>query len=177
MKKTREQLAREWAEGFTRDVTSVTHEHVQAAIAFILESTKPQTMVDVAWNSEKHFLLGVTDGYENLVALDKQRLVEGDPVELLVCDIDGSDGVSRRDPVELTPNGKRYELVEETDRPKVLKSESDYKSAPVGTIVCHSDLLEPMTKIADNNWRYISEGNTDRSMTSCEREVLRWGRD
>lgn len=50
-----------------------------------------------------------------------QRLVEGDPVELLVCDIDGSDGVSRRDPAEITPNGKRYRLVEETDNPKVLK--------------------------------------------------------
>lgn len=176
--KTREQLAREWAERFSRDVTPVTHEHVQAAIAFILESTKPQTMADVAWawNSEKHFLLGVTDGYEDLVALDMQRLVEGDPVELLVCDIDGSDGVSRRDPAEITPNGKRYRLVEETNNLKVLKSESDYKSAPAGTIVCHSDLLEPMTKIADNNWRYISEGNTDRSMSSCEREVLRWGK-
>lgn len=121
--KTREQLAREWAEGFSRDVTSVTYEHVQAAIDFILESTEPQTMADVAWawNSEKHFLLGVTDGHEDLVALDMQRLVEGDPVELLVCDIDGSDGVSRRDPAEITPNGKRYRLVEETDNPKVLK--------------------------------------------------------
>lgn len=108
--KTREQLAREWAESFSRDATSVTHEHVQAAIDLILESTNPQTRSDMAqaWNSEKHFLIGLTDGYEDLVALDMQRLVDGDPVELLVCDIDGSDGVSRRDPAELTPNGKRY---------------------------------------------------------------------
>lgn len=78
--------------------------------------------------------------------------------------------------IELTPNGKRYRLVEETNNPKVLNSESDYESAPVWTIVCHSDFLAPMVKIADNNWRYISEGNTDRSMSSCEREVLRWGK-
>lgn len=175
--KTRGQLAREWAEGFSLDVTSVTHEHVQAAIAFILEGTKPQTMADVAWNSEKHFLLGVTDGYEDLVALDMQRLVEGDPVELLVCDIDGSDGVSRRDPAEITPNGKRYRLVEETDNPKVLKSESDYESAPVGTIVCKSESRQAFVKSNNGRWEYGGLGYTNREMAEygVERTVLRWG--
>lgn len=177
--KTREQLAREWAERFTRDVTSVTHEHVQAAIAFILEATKPQTMDDMswAWNSEKHFLIGVTDGYENLVALDMQRLVEGDPVELLVCDTDGSDGVSRRDPVELTPNGKRYRLVEETGNPKVLKSESDYESAPVGTIVCKSGSRQAFVKSSDGRWEYGGLGYMNREVaeSGVERTVLRWG--
>lgn len=177
--KTREQLAREWAEKFSRDATSVTHEHAQAAIAFILEATKPQTMADVvgAWNSEKHFLLGVTDGYEDLVALDMQRLVEGDPVELLACDIDGSDGVSRRDPVELTPNGKRYRLVEETDNPKVLKSESDYESAPVGTVVCKPERDMPFVKANDERWGYEGIRCTSREMAEYgeERTVLRWG--
>lgn len=173
--KTREQLAREWAEGFTRDVTSVTHEHVQAAIAFILEATKPQTMADVAWNSEKHFLLGVTDGYEDLVALDKQRLVEGDPVELLVCDIDGSDGISRRDPVELTPNGKRFRLVEETDNPKVLNSESDYRLAPVGTVVCKPECHVPFVKASRGHWETGDHIYASVDLAGDERSVLRWG--
>lgn len=174
--KTREQLAREWAEGFSRDVTSVTHEHVQAAIDFILESTQSQTMADVAWawNSEKHFLLGVTDGYEDLVALDMQRLVDDDPVELLVCDIDGSDGVSRRDPAELTPNGKRYRLVEETDNPKVLKSESDYESAPEGTIVCKAKSHQPFAKASDNYWDNDGQTYESADLAGEERQVLRW---
>lgn len=175
--KTREQLAREWAEGFTLDVTSVTHEHVQAAIAFILEATKSQTMADVSWNSEKHFLLGVTDGYEDLVALDMQRLVEGDPVELLVCDIDGSDGVSRRDPAEITPNGKRYRLVEETDNPKVLKSESDYELAPVGTVVTLPGSSSLFSKVYNEKWSNAVRLFTNGEMTRLETRVLRWGRD
>lgn len=177
--KTREQLAREWAEGFSRDVTSVTHEHVQAAIEFILKATKPQTMADVAWawNSEKHFLLGVTDGYEDLVALDMQRLVEGDPMELLVCDIDGSDGVSRRDPAELTPNGKRYRLVEETDNPKLLNSESDYGSAPVGTVVCKPECYVPFVKVPQGYWETGNHIYASVDLAGDERSVLRWGGD
>lgn len=177
--KTREQLAREWAESFSRDATLVTHEHVQAAIALILEATKPQTMADVAWpwNSEKHFLIGVTDGYEDLVALGMQRLIEGGPVEIILCDIDGSDGVSRRDPAEITPNGKRYRLVEETDNPKVLKSESDYESAPVGTVVCKSKSRQTFVKSNDGRWEYGGLGYTNREMAEygIGRTVLRWG--
>lgn len=173
--KTCEQLAREWAERFSRDVTPVTHEHVQAAIAFILEATKPKNLADLCWNSEKHFLMGVNDGYQDLVALDMQRLVEGDPVELLVCDIDGSDGVSRRDPAEITPNGKRYRLVEETNNPKVLKSESDYKSAPAGTIVCKPMGCIPFIKTSRGHWETGKHIYEIAELAGDERSVLRWG--
>lgn len=173
--KTREQLAREWAERFSLDVTSVTHEHAQAAIAFILEATKPKNLANLSWNSEKHFLIGVTDGHENLVALDMQRLVEGGPVEVILCDIDGSDGVSRRDPAELTPNGKRFRLVEETDNPKVLKSESDYRLAPVGTVVCKPECHVPFVKASRGYWETGNHIYASVDLAGDERSVLRWG--
>lgn len=173
--KTREQLAREWAEGFSRDVTSVTHEHAQAAIAFILEATKPKNLADLCWNSEKHFLMGVNDGYQDLVALDLQRLVDGGPMEILACDIDGSDGVTTHDPAGVTPNGKRFRLAEETDNPKVLNSESDYRLAPVGTVVCKPECHVPFAKASRGHWEAGDHSYASVDLAGDERSVLRWG--
>ena len=46
MSKTQEQIAREWALGFFSDAATTTYQQTQAAVEFILEATKPQTMGD-----------------------------------------------------------------------------------------------------------------------------------
>lgn len=171
MSKTQEQIAREWAENRMSIKGFVDNPTLEAVAEVVMRHTKPVTMRDVVWDPKIHRGLGATDGYGN-----EWVMLKWNEAERIVCVTPGLEKVHNIARFNLTPNRKRYELVEETDRPKVLNSESDYKSAPVGTIVCHSDFLEPMVKIADNNWRYISEGNTDRSMASCEREVLRWGK-
>ena len=171
MSKTQEQIARKWAENRMSAKHLTINPTLEAVAEVVLRNTKPETMRDVEWDPKIHRGLGATDDHG-----DEWVMLEWNGAERIVCATPDLEKVHNIDRLNLIQNGKRYELVEETDRPKVLKSESDYKSAPAGTIVCHSDLLEPMTKIADNNWRYISEGNTDRSMTSCEREVLRWGK-
>ena len=115
MSNERERLAREWATSTLPKGDAKT----MAAIEHILATTTEPTMADEDWNGDKHFLAGAT-------------INEGDSAkEMVMCGVtrDGeiyvvepNTGRGKRGywpmPGDLTPNGKRYELVEVTDKPE-----------------------------------------------------------
>ena len=97
-------------------------------------------------------------------------------------DVDDSEQIICVDsawyPVQLTPNGKQYKLVEATasDHPEVLTTVEDYEDAPLHTIVALKGYI-PYVKRGVSVWAntYNSTfGNEEIANTS--RQVLRWGR-
>lgn len=107
-------LARQWAE--TRNPNALS-EDARAARDYILATTPQPTMAEVEWDEAKHRGSGATDtngktwvmsendgGYINCIGLDMSTC--GAPAE------------------DLTPNGKRYKLVE--DQPvRIYQVETD----------------------------------------------------
>ena len=106
-----EKLARRWAE--SRNPNSLS-EDARAARAYILDHTTPQSMDEVAWSDEEHALAGAV--------MD----IGGGPIDvvMLAGSVDGIDyatlnGKFGYEPrYYFTPNGKKYELVEVTDKPE-----------------------------------------------------------
>lgn len=100
-------LARQWAE-FAKSIPGGSPGALAAA-DYIMATTDPLTMADVEWDDEQHRLAGATTS-------------RGGDVVMMWCDHDETGhiitdfGEWPRD--QLTPNGKRYELVEVTDKPE-----------------------------------------------------------
>lgn len=109
---------RRWAESVLAMPAGHHDEDVLAVADHILATTGPLTMADVEWD-DKHFLAGAT-------------INEGDSAkEMVMCGftrdgeiyvVEPNPGRGKRGywpmPGDLTPNGKRYELVEVTDKPE-----------------------------------------------------------
>lgn len=173
-------LARQWAEALDpehlNEETRAVHEHIMA-------TTTPQTMADVEWEDEKHYLAGAVDADGHEVAM-LAKLDEN----IRVCYIDqmGLAYPVLESPKTLTPNGKRYELQDMTDEPEnpdepehpaTLETQADYENAPKGTIVARGDSA-PYVKLRRGYWenpRYIPR--TDASMANTLCKVIRWGWD
>lgn len=110
MSNEREKLAREWEENLN---TAWQTEYVRAARDHILATTPEPTMADVEWDDEKHYLAGATS------EIDSSECVMIAPLKGLIVNAKpGADRVSLMSPSALTPNGKRYELREVTDKPE-----------------------------------------------------------
>lgn len=140
------------------------------AAEHILATTTEPTMADVEWDAEKHYMAGATsetDGSERVMIA---------PLDGLIVNAKpGGDRVSLMSPGALTPNGKKYKLVEVTDQhPETLTTEEDYRIATVGTIVAYAD-GHAWTKTASGAWRQGKDRRTNREMAGTERLVLRWG--
>lgn len=185
MSNERERLAREWAEGVVAMPSGHHDEGEIAAAEHVMATTTEPTMTDVEWN-DKHFLAGAT-------------INEGDSaIEMVMCGftrdgeiyvVEPNPGCGKRGywpmPGELTPNGKRYELVEVTNQPEhpeTLSTLEDYENAPIWTIVTGPALGLVYLKILDGKWVATActvkldpidlvEGNPGDSTMS----VLRWG--
>lgn len=129
MSNERERLARQWAENFKADILyDATMDELAAASEHIMATTTEPTMADVEWSGEKHHLAGAT-------------LPDGGEVVMMWPDNYGTGHIIAKEgewpPERLTPNGKKYELVEVTDKPEhpeTLTTVEDYRTAPVGTI-------------------------------------------
>lgn len=167
MSNERERLAREWAESVN---PKMPNEYVCAARDYILENTTPPTMADIEWDDDKHYLAGATTPDDTECVMIWSDLdLSGD----IVCD----DSAWRPD--QLTPNGKKYELREVTDKPEhpeTLTTVEDYENAPTGTVVTRKE-CEPWTKRDSDDWR-VTGGPTSRMdyhMADSKRSVLRWG--
>ena len=175
-----EKLAREWAEKNYPELVEVAEgtlaadllEKARAAAEFILARTTPSTMADVVWDDEKHYLAGAT--------------CDGDPCVMLKDRTDGKiwmidlnlKGLYYALAADLTPNGKRYRLVEKPDHPEVLETVHDFRSAPEGTVVA-CDGMSPWWKIDADTWERIYDEKSDTGM-ACQHgvhKVLRWGDD
>ena len=159
--------AREWAEEIL--AFPETAYPSQSMVAKVLLDLLPkQTMADVEWDDDTHHLTGATS--------------PGGDVVMMWHDVDDSEQIICVDsawyPVQLTPNGKQYKLVEATasDHPEVLTTVEDYEDAPLHTIVALKGYI-PYVKRGVSVWAntYNSTfGNEEIANTS--RQVLRWGR-
>ena len=162
-----EKLARQWAE--SRNPNSLS-EDARAAREYILATTTPQTMADEEWSDEKHHLAGATTP-------------DGDDVVMLWHDDIGTGHIIthlEEWPRErLTPNGKRYELHEDTapTHPEHLVDVDDFEDAPEGTIVASDGYLStPLVKRYGKWCRdRIEITAEDLDAVAEQLRVLRWG--
>lgn len=180
-----ERLAREWAEmiksALSDDTPLVAH---KAASEFILATTTPPTMEGVQWDAREHRGLGTfgEDGVEwVMVDMRPDRRIVG-----VSPDFRKVRGLR---PEWLTPNGKRYELVETTDKPepgpepepehpKTLRTVEDLKAAPDGTVISQSGeyvlLKRGIVWSIVGDVRYMGSEVVAAGLTS-DAKVLRWG--
>lgn len=172
MDKTQEQMAREWAER-AKDF-EVSSPEQQAAADFILANTTKLTMADTVWDPEKHHLAGAV--YQQSSTLPT--------VEVVMIHKDHFDTVSAivtewEQPIidkasKFNLNGKKYKLVEATEHPEVLKSQGEYNSAPLGTVVTKHEKVW-----VKNGGYWFVTGSTCRytwlEMAGVERQIMRWG--
>ena len=167
-----EKLAREWARTIL-DVVDQNptkfNEKARAAADYILENTTPQPMADVEWDDEKHHLAGATTSKGGSVVMFWHDDVE-------TGNIITDWGEWPRD--LLTPNGKRYRLVEDTApaHPEHLVDEDDFEQAPEGTIVASDGYLStPLVKRYGKWCRDRIEFPSEEITNGDPVRVLRWG--
>lgn len=177
-------LARKWAERKQKqaerhweDSGYTIREDTQAAIKHVLATTPEPTMEDVEWEDKKHHLAGATTP-------------DGDEVVMMWHDANGTGHIIAdlgEGPREsLTPNGKRYELVEVTDKPEpadepehpeTLETLEDYENAPDGTIVALPRTIKTWVKAGADGWLGSLGFRSSASMAGTPRTMLRegWG--
>lgn len=165
-----ERLALQWAEQVKSKPAVFCSQDALAAAEHILATTTPPTMADVEWNDEEHHLAGATTPEGNEVVMIHYNSLTG-----RVATVDGYALDSA-----LTPNGKRYELVEvsgEPERPETLTTLEDYANAPVGTNVAGNGYF-PYVKSERGYWMNPSIGTcSNEGLAAVSRRVLRWGWD
>lgn len=176
--------ARKWAEYILGNGAYVDDDALAAA-EFVMTNTKPETMADVEWNDDEHRGMGAVDkaGQEWVMLSD-----DGSYINLVGLDLNPVGAKSE----DLTPNGKRYELIEvgatvsqhenagddQPGWPKALETVRCYESAPVGTVVCRS--ISPRIVYCKTGYGIWEETGRERRFASYEmggvvRVVLRWG--
>lgn len=177
MSNERERLAREWATSTLPKGDAKT----LAAIEHIMATTTEPRMEEVEWEDEKHFLAGAVYEVEGstcpVVMVGETR----DGCEIYSVDLDEHTGFWPMHG-DLTPNGKKYELVEVTDEPEhpeTLCTVEDYENAPEGTVVSSPGAV-PAMKNRDGRWRAvgITTPLTSGSLAlgaESPATVLRWG--
>lgn len=178
-----EKLAREWAER-AKNFEVSSHEQ-QAAAKFILAHTTPSTMAGVEWVHADHHMAGAYwEGDIPVVMIDP---VDGGKTTVMTVE---EESTHEADDSDLTPNGKRYKLVEagatvsqdenvtddQRDHPEVLVSVFDFRDAPVGTVV-EQDHTYIWQKQDEDLWESIDAiyGDVDMACAEGPCRVLRWG--
>lgn len=182
-----EKLAREWAE-CAKD-NEVTSPGMEAAAEYILAHTAPSTMEDVRWDHETMPGTGaLTENGDLWIMRDDA----GDSIDCISPDLVEIAFVAKGC---LTPNGKRYKLVEasvssnenvaddQPDHPAVLETVEDFEDAPVGTILLvPGERPRSVQKIGVNSWRLVNSKVPVSDMTCAVSarthgapHVLWWG--
>lgn len=178
----REKLAREWA------TSTLPHGDIRlrAAIEHIIATTTPPTMAEIEWDAREHRGLGTVgeDGTEWV-------MLHMMPDDWIACISSDLRKYRHLKPERLTPNGKRYKIVEATlspgekvgpeqdKHPKILRTVEDYENAPLDTIAA-IDGCHPITKTMggwehpDDDTLLTNEETAGRAV--AERKVLRWGK-
>lgn len=178
MTNEKEKLAREWAESKLAMPTGHLDADVLAAAEHVMATTTEPTMDEVEWNEDTHALTGavvdVGSGPVDVVMLAGS--VDG----IDYATLDGKFGYEPR--YYFTPNGKRYELREVTDKPEppeTFTTWEDFDNAPEGTVVSSPGAV-PAMKNRDGRWRAvgITTPLTSGSLAlgaESPATVLRWG--
>lgn len=176
MTNEKEKLAREWAESKLAMPTGHLDADVLAAADHILATTTEPTMDEVEWNGDTHALTGaVVD-------------VGGGPVDVVMlagsvdgidyATLDGKFGYEPR--YYFTPNGKKYELREVTDKPEhpeTLRTLEDYENAPEGTIAASNGKWEVPYMKQNGLWWHRGIACSNEHMARNCHPVVRegWG--
>lgn len=164
-------LARQWAE--SRGQFENRSERERAAAEFILANTESETMMGREWVHSEHHMAGADwEGDIPVVMIDP---ASGRSTFVFTVEEEDVHEVADKD---LTPNGKRYKLVEDTtpDHPEVLETLEDYVNAPEGTIIAKPG-DHPWIK-EDRMWRSPLGWDSSHSLAlswESARTVLRWG--
>lgn len=160
-------------------------EHAQddeyRAAQHILATTTPLTMADVKWD-KRHFGR-VCEGEDGVEWVMLYRRGDG-RIMGVTPDLQKVRGLR---PQWLTPNGKKYELVEvgatvssdenvaPEQHPETLRTKDDYENAPVGTIVAR-DGYSSYVKQAQAVWgNAFYDTYHDAGLAGSSRKVIRWG--
>lgn len=177
------ELAREWAEQNYPEWVKIAEgtlaadllEKAKAAAEYILATTEPEIPELNRWDGVEVY------GREWIV----WSVSETGELQLLSAD----GGIYAHDFAEnVTPNGKRYKLVEATvsqdenvaddqpDHPEYLETEEDYWNAPVGTVVSRYGMA-PWWKKDNDTWcRFYDEASNELMASKLHTfKVLRWG--
>lgn len=166
-----EKLARQWAENHRKSSNyDAMWDQAKAAVEYILEHTEPLTMEGREWVHAEHHMTGADWDGVPVVMIDPDN-----DRSTIVLGLEEETVYSAEDK-DLTPNGKRYKLVETTepDHPEVLETVEDYVNAPVGTIVEGQGKL-PWMRL-EYVWKETAGTNADdAAMAGKPRPVLRWG--
>ena len=179
MSNERERLARQWAEK-VKSVPEVNYgPEANAAADHILATTTKPTMDEVEWDAEKHVLAGATLFTNNDEQVDVVMLAK-DVSMIDYATLDGKHGYEHCS--YFTSNGKKYRLVEVTDKPEhpeTLTTVEDYEDAPTGTVVSVPSGLVLM-KEWKGTWRaagltYPLENEVLADSSDIPAIVLRWG--
>ena len=170
MSNERERLARQWAVDCQGEGKLPAYGiAAQAAAEYILAHVPAPTMQGVQWEHEKHYLAGATTP-------------AGHDAVMMWCDEEDTGYIitdlNAWRPDQLTPNGKRYELREVTDKPEhpeTLTTVEDYRTAPAGTISVDLNGY-PWLKVNSAIWESRSlEFSPQTMFMHGPHSVLRWG--
>lgn len=173
------QIAREWAsKALDNDLLDeVPLEGYRAAARYILATTTPPTMADIAWDDDVHAGLCAESADDGVVLMLGPDWVN-DHADHILCRLrpGGIDSLpmSSLTPlpgpkIDLTP---RREPESAPDHPAVLTTREDYENAPEGTIVAAA-AGEAWTKGKSEIWEPY--GTLSEYMPGVPRQVLRWG--
>ena len=169
-------LARQWAEKYLRYADELDSEELYAAAQIVKANTTPPTMDEADWDEEKHALTGAL--------VD----VGGGPVDVVMlagsvdgidyATLDGKFGYEPR--YYFTPNGKKYELREVTDKPEhpeTLRTLEDYENAPEGTIAASNGKWEVPYMKQNGLWWHRGIACSNEHMARNCHPVVRegWG--
>lgn len=179
MSKDLKAAARRWAHEYMLCNFEIP-EHAQddeyRAAKYITQCLAPLTMGELPWDYGRHYLAGATDGEGECIMISPYRHDEESPLEIAAVTSDSSN-ILLLDPSDLTPNGKKYELVEVTgdEHPETLRTKDDYENAPRGTIVARNE-YSPHVKNVQNEWgNAFNDTYSDERLAGTSRKVLRWG--
>lgn len=172
MSNERERLALEWAERI-KSVPREYHDEMYHAVAdIVLAHIKPPTMADVEWDHDKYYLAGATDanGFEVIM----HSWDGSEEIATIRPGDDAHDGFHLA--ADLTPNGKKYQLVEATassdenvapdqaEHPEFLGTREEYEAAPTGTIIAPPGGA-PLIKGTTGAWYFTSKGGRSSDPT------------
>lgn len=182
------QTAREWAsKALDNDLLNeVPLEGYRAAARYILATTTPPTMADIAWDDDAHAGLcaeSTDDGVVRMIGPDWVN----DHADHILCRL-LPGGIDSLPMSTLTPlPGTRVDLTPRREpeatpaHPAVLITEEDYEDAPNGTVVWGSGPSSNMRSSLDkhgNAWLEAGDDGTfiPRDMAAVgPHQVLRWG--
>lgn len=163
----REKLARQWAE-LVKSVPQSWHsKECRAAAEHILATTTPPTMEGREWVHAEHHMTGADWDSVPVVMIDPDN-----DRSTIVLGLEEEKVYSAEDK-DLTPNGKRYKLVEVPDHPEVLETEEDYENALEGTVAAVGYSI--WVKNSYGAWSAGNGAYSNGAMAKYECTVLRWG--